>query len=344
MTMEFRLVDIAINKYNFDVDKIARGTSMCKDVIMQRIDKLSNYRKQLNKLKEIPIIKQKSPEWYEARNSMISASDMAQSIGLGKFGTQKDLIKKKCDDAPAEFSASNPFFKWGNMFESVAVNIYSILNEGIQMNEFGLLKHPKHNFFGASPDSISDNGILCEIKCPLKRKITGEIPTQYYLQILGQLEVCGLEECDYFECEFLQENNEKCFLDNNQYEFKGVIVEQEDGTMVYSDIFHQNQSCHALGRFIKSYREASSKNKVLMWYLKKYMIKRVFRDEKLFNEKIKEVEEVWNKILFYRKNKDQYILDIMSTIDILDTEECYPKEIKKSSPIKGYAFQDVDDN
>jgi hypothetical protein len=127
-------------------------------------------------------------------------------------------------------------------------------------------------------------------------------------------------------------------LENNQYEFKGVIVEQEDGSMIYSDL-NQNSS---LADFIKSYR--NNKNKILMWYLKKYMIKRVVRDEKLFNEKIKEVEEVWKKILHYRQNKDQYILEILNTIDILDTEECYPKEIKKPSIIKGYAFQDIDDN
>ena len=28
------------------------------------------------------------------------------------------------------------------------------------------------------------------------------MPQQYYYQIQGQLDVCGLDECDYLECEF----------------------------------------------------------------------------------------------------------------------------------------------
>ena len=152
---------------------------------------------QLQKLLEIPKIVQKSEEWYRARENMISASDFAQALGKGKFGNQNQLIQKKCDPVDeSAFSLTNPFFKWGNMFESVACDIYSSVNKA-NSHEFGLLKHPVHKFFGASPDGISDDGVMLEIKCPLKRKIGGDVPTQYYYQIQGQLDVCGLEECDY---------------------------------------------------------------------------------------------------------------------------------------------------
>ena len=64
----------------------------------------------------------------------------------------------------------------------------------------GLIIHNQYKHIGASPDGISDLGIMLEIKCPFKRKIDGAIPEQYWMQIQGQLEVCDLEECDYLEC------------------------------------------------------------------------------------------------------------------------------------------------
>lgn len=38
--------------------------------------------------------------------------------------------------------------------------------------EFGLMKNPHHDFFGASPDGISELGVMLEIKCPYKRRPT----------------------------------------------------------------------------------------------------------------------------------------------------------------------------
>jgi hypothetical protein len=46
---------------------------------------------------------------------------------------------------------------------------------------------------------------MLEIKCPWRRRIVeGDVPTQYYYQIQAQLAVCGLTECDFFECEFAE--------------------------------------------------------------------------------------------------------------------------------------------
>ena len=52
---------------------------------------------------------------------------------------------------------------------------------------------------------------LLEIKCPLYRTITGEIPLYYWIQMQIQMEVCNMPECDYFECNFRQ------YADKNEY-------------------------------------------------------------------------------------------------------------------------------
>ena len=298
-------------------------------------------QEQLQKLLKVPRIVQKSEEWYKARENMISASDFAQALGKGKFGTQNQLIQKKCEPVnESAFSLTNPFFKWGNMFESVACDIYSSMND-VFIYEFGLIKHPVHEFFGASPDGISNLGIMLEIKCPLKRKIGGEVPTQYYYQIQGQLDVCGLEECDYFECEFVQEYNESTFKKEiNHFEFSGVIFEDIDVKFTYSPLFKKGGDYK---KIIQEFLDSRDKNhiKTILWHLKKSHTVRVKRDDAFLKENFIELEKVWNKIIYYRKNKDKYIIEILNKVDIMDTETLYEKEVIKK--LAGYSIQDCPD-
>ena len=62
------------------------------DYIKNRFVTLKFNENKLIKLKQIPVIEQRSQEWYETRNGLITASDMAQALGKGKFGTQKDFF------------------------------------------------------------------------------------------------------------------------------------------------------------------------------------------------------------------------------------------------------------
>ena len=178
-------------------------SATCDDVIRCYSDILRD-RAIVRDLLVSPGIEQRTPEWYAARDGLITASDFAQALGQGKFGTQKDFFVKKVrpDSIPGFDPNASPALKWGVMFEPVANDIYSGRNGGIAIHEFGLLRHPKIPHIGASPDGITDAGVMVEIKCPFQRRINGEVPHQYYCQIQGQLAVCGLRRCDYLECEF----------------------------------------------------------------------------------------------------------------------------------------------
>ncbi|PNH02802.1 hypothetical protein TSOC_011194 [Tetrabaena socialis] len=123
------------------------------------------------------------------------------------------------------------------MYEDVAQQVYCKRN-GVRIHEFGLLKHPTVAHIGASPDGISELGVMLEIKCPYRRQITGEVPVQYYYQIQGQLEVCGLQECDYLELK-LEESPRQDFYDTAEDTFpeRGVVAEfydSEAGKSVYT--------------------------------------------------------------------------------------------------------------
>ena len=59
-----------------------------------------------------------------------------------------------------------------------------------QLLSFRLLQHPKYDWIGASPDGVAigdafDEPLAVEVKCPVSREITEEIPEHYYPQVLS---------------------------------------------------------------------------------------------------------------------------------------------------------------
>lgn len=146
---------------------------------------------------------QRSQDWYDMRYNMITASDVGAIIGISKYQKPKDIILKKC--GKTKFTG-NKFTLHGQLYEPIATQIYES-RFCVTVHEFGLLQHETIPILGASPDGITTDGIMIEIKCPYTRKINGDVKhpktITYYAQIQTQLEVCDLEECHFWECEFL---------------------------------------------------------------------------------------------------------------------------------------------
>lgn len=355
-----------MNYCTYDLDNIClknklSKTKICKDCnnneqlllcVTERLNELKKNKKLVQKLLKIPKIEQKSQEWYLIRQNLITASDFAQALGQGKFGNQTEIIKKKVkpsDESTTSFS--NPFFKWGNMFEPVANDIYSKMHYDVKIHEFGLIQHSKLSYFGASPDGISDTGIMLEIKCPYKRKIEsgGEVPKQYYYQIQGQLEVCGLKECDYFECQFQLYNTiEEFYNSYGDEKTKGVIIElpcSSGGTYYkYSPILMgkmKNVSLEEIKQWVDENTNEDFTD-IKLWYLHTYNLKRVSLDKEFVDEKLKELKLVWNKILYYRDNPERFNIEILKTIDIGDifnSDNQNSKTNKQSKTnMSGYCF------
>lgn len=272
-------------------------------MIIERCEKIKSYQTQLAKLKEIPVIEQRTPEWYEVRKSIVTASDFAQALGEGKFGTQKQFYHKKCGYEEEKFNPSLPPLKWGTMFEPVATTIYQQRFE-CQVHEFGLIKHPTRSFFGASPDGITDYGIMVEIKCPYKRKITGEVPGQYYYQVQGQLDVCDLQECDYLECEFSCYNCQEEFVQDDEAKYeKGIIVEKSSGYL-YSDVIDAEDDPKDLLKWASENNQDAINT--IYYKLVTLNIVRIYKDDVFVNSKLDDLGEVWNKVIEYQGDKEKY--------------------------------------
>jgi putative phage-type endonuclease len=332
-----------------------------KAYISERMMKLVSYQDQLNKLLSIPKVEQRSDEWYRIRKSLITASDFAQALGDGKFGNQKQFFQKKCGYEEEAFNNNSPPLKWGRMFEDVALEAYKVKN-GVQCYLFGLIVHPNKPFFGASPDSISELGIMVEIKCPYKRQITGEVPLQYFYQIQGQLDVCKLDECDYLECEFLPYDNENDFIrffkDNDNE--RGIVIEYnvEDGEKFDYSPFNMCHNMEGLLRW-KEHVLMNAKmhiTKIHYWQLYKYNQVRVRKDEPFLAEKFPQLEEVHGRIEVYKQDKDLYMTDVKTPekpprnimeIDIATNPKTGNNGSVKSGfkdvKLAGYAFLEMED-
>ena len=312
----------------------------CTDeYIIGKINRIIRNKKTLKKLLRIPRIEQRSKEWYTARNGLITSSDHGQALGVGKFGNVRDFFVKKSGYEVVEFPSFIPSLEWGVRYEPVATAVYE-KRLNTKVHEFGLLKHPKIPFYGASPDGITAQGVMLEIKCPFKRKIDGRIVDQYFYQMQGQLEVCDLDECDFLECAFYEYMDDVDFDQdwNASRTFsksgceKGIIIRDNK---ISEYIYSKNSSKKLLKAWLNS-QILELNNKygedvdfdVFYYRLDGFHIQKVLRDKQFFKEKIIELGEVWNKIVEYRQNKPLY------------DKEIGKKEVKKR--VQKCLFSEID--
>jgi putative phage-type endonuclease len=199
--------DIDINEATQFICNELDGISI--DVVKNRLEDIKQYQAELKVLLQLPLMKQRTTEWFDARKTRLTASDLYDAIKVTSGGSDTSvsikLAKKKANIVAADTINYNaiPALKWGTMFEPMATRCYSQKMNDITIHDFGLICDTENEHFGASPDGINELGIMLEIKCPYSRKIVdGVIPDKYKMQIQGQLAVCKLKECDYIECIF----------------------------------------------------------------------------------------------------------------------------------------------
>lgn len=306
----------------------------------------------LERLLSIPHIPQRSEEWLNLRKNMLTASDLAQALGKGKFGTRNALLQKKalalCNEykppvkeEPGYFGSMAPM-KWGTMFEPMISRIYSERNGNIMIHDFGLLKHPSLMCFGASPDGITETGKMVEIKCPWKRKIdTGVVPEQYLLQIQGQLAVCGLYECDYIEVVMENIDGEEAYyvmVPEEERTEHGMILELQmpDGqeTYEYSPPRLNPKEAYAWAK-TRAWEIISEQPDINIMRLRPWKVQSsntvtIRFDEALWNSLVPHIEQFWKDVIELRDKYDASVNVLVQN----ETETTQPqgstKRIKKT--------------
>jgi putative phage-type endonuclease len=165
-----------------------RQTSVSKE-------RMSPLLERVKQLKEATYADQRSEEWLQRREEMITASDAASAIGDNHYESIDSFVKKKVLKTKWGGNAATAH---GTLLEPFVRDLYD-QRFGKTTTEIGLVQHPDYPFIGGSADGITDDGILLEIKCPLTRKIEHKVPKYYMPQIQLLLEILDFEDCDFVQ-------------------------------------------------------------------------------------------------------------------------------------------------
>jgi len=191
--------------------EVALAVEVCGEILKKFVacDGVAERRAAVQELLNRKQQGQRTKEWYEEVATMLTASEFDDIFGT-PLGRGR-LVMKKAHPAPigprrvACKTSAMTALDWGMRFEPVAKQVLE-REWGAVIGECGRLYHPTMARLAASPDGFiidADDkthvGRLLEIKCPISRKIGGEVPHKYWVQMQIQMEVTGIAECDYVE-------------------------------------------------------------------------------------------------------------------------------------------------
>lgn len=173
----------------------------------------------------LPTIVQRTEEWYATRHNLLTASDVPTVLGENKYKSKKTLLKQKLN-LKKEIKIT-PSIQHGIDNENTAIEIYEEKYND-KCYETGLYVHPKYEWLGCSPDGVTYNGYLMEVKCPVYRKITNEVPSQYYGQIQVQLECMNMETCVFVQYMYKEHDIHVQYVKRDKEWFERNLQEMRD--------------------------------------------------------------------------------------------------------------------
>jgi len=291
------------------------------DVTKERI------KERISELKSKPQPVQRTNEWYEFRQNLITASNAYKA-----FESQSkinELIYEKCQP-PKQITMEddvkqinivnvNTTFHWGQKFEPLSVMIYEDMFH-TKVDDFGCIQHEVYKFLGASPDGInvdptSDRyGRMLEIKNIVNREINGIPKKEYWVQMQLQMEVCDLDECDFLETKFVEYPDHQSFIidikndtdnlcistDNKK---KGIIIyfHTKDGKPFYVykplDIINEHDIAKWEDEQLNIYQNEPynyTYMKFIYWKLDILSCVLVLRNKLWFKNNIGTLENIWS--------------------------------------------------
>ena len=314
--------------------------------------------KKIQKLREIPQPEQRTPEWYQFRWNLITASNAWKAFESQSAINQliyekcqplKDLNNETVEEEPIKMVNVNTPLHWGQKYEPLSVLLYE-RNYKTKVEDFGCIKHTNYAFLGASPDGInvdvgSDRyGRMLEIKNVVSREINGIPKKEYWTQMQLQMEVCDLDECDFLETKFIEypdtqgfyndtfadENGNKIVTLSIDNKDKGIILyfHTKDGKPFY--VYKPLSITTIEG--ITSWEETELEKyeaapynyiflKFIYWKLEVLSCVLVLRNREWFKNNIGQLEKVWKTIEEERVSGYEHIA---------------PKKSSKKEPFKPY--------
>jgi len=261
---------------------------------------------------------QRTPEWYQRRYNMLTASNLWQALSTD---AQKNrLIYEKCKPLETAYTESKWIstegsLHWGVRYEPLTVMIYEHLT-GAKLDFFGCIVHSEYPFLGASPDGIVVNpesalfGRLVEIKNIYNREMDGTPSEAYWTQMQIQMQCCDLEACDFVETRFKEYESAEEFWapppeEDTEKSHKGVILQfiprdslSNIPLYKYSPI---NPTPSQLYEWIEATKVEVADVHVLFkthyWYLDEICMTTILRNDAWFRAALPHIQEIWDTVL-----------------------------------------------
>ena len=148
---------------------------------------------------------QGTPEWFQARLGIPTASEFDTVMASGKSGKESKgrrtymlkLIGERLTGEPMD-SYTNNHMERGKIMEDEARNAYVFMKDA-EPTKVGFIRNGEK---GCSPDSLIGSDGLLEIKTKLPHLqlaviLDGKMPPEHMAQVQGQIWVSEREWCDF---------------------------------------------------------------------------------------------------------------------------------------------------
>lgn len=149
---------------------------------------------------------QNTPEWFEVRRGIPTASEFSTVLAKGRGGGDSVTRKKYLYTLAAQIITGEHVQAWegnahterGHVMEDDARSLYAFMRDA----EPELVGFMRRGRAGASPDSLVGNDGLCEIKTKLPHLQLevleqDRLPPEHVAQVQGQLWISGRAWCDF---------------------------------------------------------------------------------------------------------------------------------------------------
>ena len=276
---------------------------------------IKKIEKQLAYLKSKPQPVQRTPEWYQTRHNLITASNAYKAFE--NESTRNQLIYEKCQplvikdvstSVPTQVNI-NTTLHWGQKYEPLSVLLYEYLYK-TKVDDFGCIPHDTYKFIGASPDGINVDpesprfGRMLEIKNIVNREIDGIPKKEYWVQMQMQMETCDLPECDFLETKFGEFESLEDFQKETEKR-KGIIMyfANNEGNPQYKYSPLHLETLVELEQWETEMMEKTELTWIQNYYWKLEIISCVLvpRNKRWFEKNVQDLQEVWNTILYERE-------------------------------------------
>ena len=315
------------------------------------------YRNRVKTLRSKPQEPQRSPEWYRARNTRVTASEASCLLTLSEehckayvedfnitnfkyksdycmshYDNREDYIIKKCRTFYGEnLFKDSVFTLHGKKFEEIATRLYR-KKFNTEVIEFGLLPHSRLSYLAASPDGITPDGVMLEIKCPYSRKIVeGVPPIWYWCQMQIQMEVADLDQCDFLECEITSISKEE-FI-------KQVVLEKQDKGILLNKVNEDNSSetkyiyppdsLNTVDEYLDwaeqttlDYKSKNIEVESIFYFISKWFVLNVYRNKQWFNS-VKNIFKKDMELIKELQSDIQKFNDYKESINRIRSKEYY---------------------